>query len=48
MSHFLINYLNLLVILVFVSISAPFIFIKLILPKIRKVLNKKNKKFFLI
>ncbi len=45
MSHFLINYLNLLIIF-FVSISAPIVFIKLILPKIRKVLNKKNKKIF--
>ena len=45
MSQFLINYLNLLVIF-FISIIAPFVFIKLILPKIRKVLNNKNKKIF--
>ncbi|MDC3024055.1 mechanosensitive ion channel family protein [Alphaproteobacteria bacterium] len=45
MFHFLISYFNLLIILL-LSISAPFIFIKLILPKIRKALSKKNKKIF--
>ena len=45
MTHFFINYLNLLIVF-FLSVSAPFVFIKLILPKIRKVLNKKNKKIF--
>ena len=45
MSKFFINYLSLLLILVF-SISSPFVFIKVVLPKVRKVLNKKNKKIF--
>ncbi len=45
MSQFLISYINLLVIF-FISIIAPFIFIKLILPKIRTALNNKNKKIF--
>ncbi len=45
MSQFLISYINLLVIF-FVSVIAPFIFIKLVLPKIRTALNNKNKKIF--
>ncbi|PPR26793.1 MAG: Miniconductance mechanosensitive channel YbdG [Alphaproteobacteria bacterium MarineAlpha9_Bin4] len=45
MPQFFFNYLSLLLLLVF-SISAPFIFIKIILPKVRKVLSKKNKKIF--
>ena len=45
MSKFFINYLSLLLILVF-SISSPLVFIKVILPRIRKALNKKNKKIF--
>ena len=45
MSKFFINYLSLLLILVF-SISSPFVFIKVVLPKVRNVLNKKNKKIF--
>ncbi len=45
MSKFIINYLSLLLILIF-SISSPFVFIKVVLPKVRKVLNKKNKKIF--
>ncbi len=45
MSQFFINYLNLLIVFA-LSISAPFIFIKLVLPKIRKALSKRNKKIF--
>jgi len=43
--NFFINYINLFIALL-LSISAPFIFIKAVLPKIRKVLNKRNKKIF--
>ena len=45
MLNFFINYINLFIALL-LSISAPFIFIKAVLPKIRKVLNKRNKKIF--
>ena len=45
MLNFFINYINLLIVL-FLSFTAPFIFIKIVLPKIRKLLNKRNKKIF--
>lgn len=45
MLNFFINYINLLIVL-FLSFTAPFVFIKIVLPKIRKLLNKRNKKIF--
>ncbi len=45
MSQFLISYINLLLIF-FISLVAPVLFIKLVLPKIRKTLNNRNKKIF--
>ena len=45
MTYFFINYLGLLIMLFF-SLSAPFFFIKIALPKIRKVISRKNKKIF--
>ena len=45
MFQFLINYYNLLVVFL-LSLCAPIIFIKLVLPKIRKALNNRNKQVF--
>ncbi len=45
MTYFFINYLGLLIMLFF-SLSAPFFFIKIALPKIRKVISRRNKKIF--
>ncbi len=45
MLQFFIKYFSLLLILVF-AIFAPLVFIKILLPKIRKALNRKSKKVF--
>ena len=45
MLNFFINYINLLIVL-FLSFTAPFVFIQIVLPKIRKLLNKRDKKIF--
>jgi len=44
-SDFFLNYINLFIILI-LSTFAPFVFIKLLLPRIRNFLNKKNRKIF--
>ena len=45
MAQFFFTYLNLFVIISF-TILSPFIFIKILLPKIRQLLTKNNKKIF--
>ena len=45
MFQFFINYYNLLIVFL-LSLCAPIIFIKLVLPKIRKALNNRNKQVF--